>query len=115
MNPHELNILHILHVSGVLVLFGATFYGFAGAPETRKRVLMWSGIAALVVFVTGFRLWQGAYDFHGGWVWVKLVCWLGLSSIGGLAYRRRDSVPLLIFLALLFAVTAIAMVYVRPF
>ena len=47
MSPAELTVLHITHVSAVLVLIGYTFFAFAGAPETRKRVLMITGVALL--------------------------------------------------------------------
>ncbi|MDE3084612.1 MAG: hypothetical protein KGJ37_05260 [Verrucomicrobiota bacterium] len=115
MNPHEYNILHIVHVASVIGLAGATFYAFAGVPETRKRVIMWSGIASLLVLLTGLRMWQTIYHFHGGWVVVKLVCWLGVSSIGGVAYRRRGAAGLLMVITLALLITAVAMVYVKPF
>jgi hypothetical protein len=115
MNPQELNSLHILHVLSAMGLLGTTFYACAGAPETRKKVLMWSGIASLLVVLTGIRLWQGLYHFSGGWAWVKLVCWLGLSALGGIAYRRREKAGTWIILALALTAIALAMVYVRPF
>jgi hypothetical protein len=114
MNPSELNALHIIHVLSVLGLTGATFYAFAGAPESRKRVLMWSGIASLLVLATGIRLWQ-VLHIQGGWIWVKLICWLGLSAISGIAYRRRGATGLLMLITLALLATALAMVYVRPF
>jgi len=49
MSPAEFNFLHIFHISSVLLLIGATFYAFAAPPETRKRVAIFSGIAALLV------------------------------------------------------------------
>ncbi len=64
MNPQELNTLHIVHVLSVLGLTGATFYAFAGAPESRKRVLMWSGIASLLVLLHDVRMWQADYQFR---------------------------------------------------
>ena len=115
MNPAELNALHIIHVSSALGLVGATFYAFAGPPETRKKVLMWSGIATLLLLLTGIRMWQAMYGFHGGWVVVKLFCWLGLSAIGGIAYRRRDQAGFFTILTLLLAVVAVVMVYTKPF
>jgi hypothetical protein len=60
-------------------------------------------------------MWQAEYHFHGGWVWVKLVCWLGLSAISGIAYRRRGATGLLGLITLALLATALAMVYVRPF
>ena len=47
---------HILHVSSLLVLFGYTFYAFAAPAETRKRVLVITGIASLLVLIGGFGL-----------------------------------------------------------
>ncbi len=115
MNPQELNLLHIVHILSVLGLTGATFYAFAGAPESRKRVMMWSGIASLLVLLTGFRMWQD-YHFHAGWwLMVKFVCWLGLSAMSGIAYRRRGATGLLIFVTLALLAVALVMVYLRPF
>jgi len=115
MNPYELNTLHTLHVGAAILLVGITFYAFAGAPETRKTVLIWSGVTSLLVFATGLRMWQGIYGFHGGWVIAKLVCWLGLSSIAGMAYRKRDRASLLILITAALAVVSVALVYTKPF
>ncbi|MDD2764931.1 MAG: hypothetical protein PHE83_13265 [Opitutaceae bacterium] len=116
MNPHESIILHLLHVAAALVLMGYTFYAFAAAPETRKRVLIWTGGASLVMLLTGLRMWQGLYGFApAGWLIVKLICWLGLSALAGIAYRKRGKAGLLAGVALILAVTAVAMVYVKPF
>jgi hypothetical protein len=115
MNSQELNALHILHVLSAIGLVGTTFYACAGAPERRKKLLMWSGIASLLVFLTGFRLWQGAFHFAGGWAIVKLVCWLGLSGLAGIAYRRQEKASLWITLALALTAVALVMVYLKPF
>ncbi|MEI6862422.1 MAG: hypothetical protein WCL04_09245 [Verrucomicrobiota bacterium] len=117
VNPHELNGLVILHLFAMLVLVGTTFYACAGAPETRRKVLMWSGIASLLVLLTGGRMWMVLKPTfqQQGWLVVKLVCWLGLSAFAGLAYRRREKACLWIALTLALALTAIAMVRVKPF
>jgi len=115
MNGSEINLLHVVHVASVL-LFGAyTFFAFAAPPETRKRVLAITGVAALLVLLTGIRMWQGLFGFHPfGWVIVKLVCWLGLSAITGLAYRKREHANTLMIVAIVLAVIAIAMAYYKP-
>jgi hypothetical protein len=116
MSPHELNGLKILHVSGVLVLIAYTFFAFAGSPETRKRVLMITGIATLLVLLTGIRMWQGLLAFKPlGWVVIKLVCWLALSAVSGLAYRKREMTNTLMVVTLVLAILAVAMVFVKPF
>lgn len=116
MNPHELNALHVLHLSGVLVLVAYTFFAFAAPVETRKRVLMITGIASLLVLLTGIRMWQGVLGFHVfGWLVVKILCWLGLSAISGLAYKKRELTGTLSVVTLVLAIMAVAMAFVKPF
>jgi hypothetical protein len=105
----------ILHLSSVIVLLGYTFYAFAAPAETRRRVLMLTGIAALLVLVSGFGMLARLHLGFPGWAIVKLVCLLGLASISGIAYRRRALADLFMMIAFLLAITAVAMVYVRPF
>ncbi len=106
---------HVLHVSSIIVLLGYSFYAFAAPAETRKRVLMITGIATLLVLVSGFAMLAKEHLGFPGWVAVKLVCWLGLSAVAGIAYRRRAQADLFMILAFVLAITAVAMVYVRPF
>lgn len=115
MNPAEFNALHILHVLSVLIMGASVFYAVAGAPETRKTALKWSGIASLVVLLTGFRMWQALYQFSGLWAVIKIVCWLGLSAFVGLAYKRRAQARLWITLTVVLFAVALVMVYVKPF
>ena len=117
INAHELNALIILHIFAVIVLVGTVFYACAGALETRKKVLMWNGIASLVVLLTGGRLWMVLKPTfqQQGWLVVKFVCWLGVSALAGFAYRRREKAGLWMVLALVLALTAVAMVRVKPF
>ena len=110
-----LNTTLVLHLSSIIVLLGYTFYAFAAPAETRRRVLMITGIAALLVLVTGFSMLHKLQLGFPGWVVVKLVCLLGLASIAGIAYRRRAMADLFMIVALVLAITAVAMVYVRPF
>lgn len=116
MNIHELNTLHILHVLSAIVLMGWTFYAFAAPPETRKKVMIWTGVASLLILLTGVRMWQALHLFVvSGWIVIKIFCWLGLSALAGIAYRRREKTGLLAWIALVLAATAVAMAYVKPF
>ena len=115
MSPTEINTLHVLHVASAFFLVGWTFYAFAAPRETRGKVLAYSGIASLIVLLTGLRLWQGIYAFHGGWVIVKIVCWLGLSAIAGIAYQKRNRVPLLAWITVALVTLAVVMAYTKPF
>ena len=49
-----LNTYLVLHLSSIIVLLGYTFYAFAAPAETRIRVLMITGTAAILIAVTGF-------------------------------------------------------------
>lgn len=106
----------ILHVISVVGLLAGTFYAFAAPAETRKKVLALTGIASLVALIAAFGLIAKVYQNHfAGWMIVKLVCWLGLSALGGIGYRRRGAVGVLAVVALLLASVAVVMVYTKPF
>lgn len=116
MNPYESIALHVLHVASVLILFAFTFYAFAAPAETRKKVMIWTGVANLLILLTGIRMWQGLYGFHPlGWVIVKIVGWLFLAALAGLAYRRREKAGLWSGLAIVVGLIAVIMVYAQPF
>jgi hypothetical protein len=112
MNPI---FYYILHVSAVLTMTGYTFYAFAAAPETRKRVLMIGGIASLLALVGGFGLQAKLGYGFPGWLIVKILCWLGLSALTGIGYRRRGAAGTLAVVAIALAVVAVVMVYLKPF
>ncbi len=106
---------HVLHLSSIFVLLGYTFYAFAAPSETRKRVMMITGIAALLVLVSGMGMLHRMHLGFPAWAGVKLVCLLGLAATTGFAYRRRAQADLFMIVAFVLAITAVAMVYVRPF
>ena len=105
----------IIHVIALLVLNGGTFFAFAAQPETRKKTLMLTGIASLLMVISGVGLMHKLGYAWTGWVFVKLVCWLGLSALGGIAYRKRGLVPVLKGVALGLVTLAVIMVYTKPF
>ena len=106
---------YILHVSSVLVLAAYTFYAFAAPLETRKRVMMITGIASLLALVGGFGLQAKLGYGFPGWIIVKLVCWFGISALAGVGYRRRGAVGTLALVAIALLIIAVVMVYVKPF
>ncbi len=77
--------------------------------------MMWGGIASLLVVLTGARMWASLYGWHVGWPVVKAFCWLALSAMGGMAYRKRDQAGTFIVIAVVLATVAVAMVYLKPF
>jgi hypothetical protein len=108
-------VYYILHVISVLVLTGYTFYAFAAGPETRKRVMMITGIASLLALIAGFGLQAKLNYGFPGWLIVKLVCWFGLSGLAGVGYRRRGAAGTLALVAVVLAAVAVVMVYTKPF
>jgi hypothetical protein len=105
----------VIHLSSIIVLLGYTFYAFAAPAETRKRVLMITGVASLLILVTGFGMLRRLHLGYPAWSIVKLACWLGLSMIGGIAYRKRAQADAYMIIAFSLAIIAVVMVYVRPF
>ncbi len=107
----------ILHLLSLIVLTAHTFMAFANpAPENRKRTLMITGVAALLMFISGFgMLTVNKIPFATGWVLVKLVCWLGLAGMAGMAYRKAHLRGVLSVVAMALITVALFMVYLRPF
>jgi CDP-diglyceride synthetase len=109
-------VYSILHVVSLLVLTGYTFYAFAAPAETRKKVLMVTGIASLLMLVSGFGLISKVYgNQFMGWMIVKMVCWLGLSALAGIGYRRREKAKIFAAVAIALVFIAVFMVYSKPF
>jgi len=46
----------IVHLTSLIILLGYTFYAFAAPAETRKRVMILTGIMSLLVVITGVGL-----------------------------------------------------------
>ena len=113
MNPVYYQILHVF---ALLVLTAHTFSAFANpVPENRRQTMIITGIASLLVLVSGFGMVAKLYGNHiSGWMVVKLVCWLVFSALAGIAYRKpelRRTLAVIGFSALLLA---LVMVFVKP-
>lgn len=112
MQPY---VYHILHLLSLVVLTGGTFYGFAGSPASKKTVMITTGVASLLMLVSGFGLLAKLQYGFPGWVIVKLVCWLGLAGLAGIGYRKRNKAALFMSIVLALVFVALVMVYRRPF
>ncbi len=105
---------YLLHLFSLFVLTAHTFMAFGNPdPANRKQTMIITGIATLLVLVSGFgllaKLHPGQFP---GWVIVKLVCWLGLSALAGIVYRRPHLRGLLATVALGLILVALFMVYI---
>ena len=76
--------------------------------------MMITGIASVLALVSGFGLMAKLHPTEYGAVWfiVKLFCWLGLSALAGIVYRRPHHRGTLAATALGLILVALFMVYV---
>jgi asparagine N-glycosylation enzyme membrane subunit Stt3 len=111
MNPLYYSLLHVF---ALFVLSAHTFMAFANpAPENRKRTMIITGSASLLALIAaGGLMAKLGYSWGSGWVIVKLICWLGLSGLAGIAYRRPHLRGTLALVALALTLTALVMVYI---
>jgi len=110
----KVHIYQILHVVSMILLVAFTFQAFANPdPKTRKRTMMLTGIFALTMLIGGFGLITVMKIGFPIWILIKLVCWFGLVSIGGMAYRKPAKIPMLTGVTIVLIVVAVSSVYLR--
>ena len=111
-----IKIFLILHVLSISTLFGTCIGAFVlPTPENRKKMLLYSGIASLGAFITGFGMAGMNHIGFPGWLLVKIACWLLLSVMVGMFFREPNKRASMIKLSTFVFVTALVMVFVRPF
>ena len=107
-------IYQVLHVASMVLLAAFLFQAFANPdPKNRKKTGMITGILALLMLIGGFGLVATMKVGFPWWIIVKIVCWLGLASMSGMAYRKPQRIPMLTAVAIALILTAIVAVYFR--
>ena len=110
----KLQIYQVLHVASMVLLTAFLFQAFANPdPKNRKKTMMATGVFATLMLIGGFGLVATMKVGFPWWVTVKLVCWLGLASISGMAYRKPQRIPLLSVVVIALILIAIVTVYFR--
>ena len=110
----KLAIYQIMHVGSMIMLTTFLFMAFANpAPETRRRTLMWTGIFSLLMLIGGFGMLAVLKLGFPVWILIKLVCWLILSGLAGVAYRRPASMFTWKAIAWAALLIAVATVYLK--
>lgn len=98
----------------MVLLTAFLFQAFANPdPKNKMKMLCVTGIFAVLMLIGGFGLLATMKVGFPWWIIVKLVCWLGLASISGMAYRKPQRIPLLTVVAIALILTAIITVYFR--
>ena len=113
----KLTFYKLLHLFSMIVLTAHLFMSFANPdPKNRKLTLMVTGIALLLMLISGFGMLAiEKIPVATGWVIVKLACWLALGALSGVVYRKAHLRGLLSFLTLGLILVAMVMVLFRPF
>ncbi len=108
-----IKIYSVMHVLGGFLLVALTFAACAAPnPETRKRNLALTGILSLLMLVGGFGLVARVYEnAWPHWVFIKVACWLGLSALCGIAYRKPGKGGTLMWIAAILTAVAVGTVY----
>ena len=113
-------VYQILHVASMVFLIATVFAIFAGAPESKRKVFsMLVGVLTLLALVGGFGLASAVHQLPNPanwpfWMWGKVVCWLGIAAIGGMAFKRRAKPAAFVALVVVLSLLAIILVYTRP-
>lgn len=117
MDPRFYSIIHVFFI---LLLTGSIFYIVANPqPHKKRKMMILSGIASLLALVGAAGVLGknfGALPAGGwtqGWVIVKLIAWLLLTGLAGMAYRISKTAVIWSTVAL--TLIALYMVYFRPF
>ena len=108
--------LHVFHLFSVFLLVGVTFAAFAAPQlENRRRSLMWSGLFSLFVVISGFAQLGIMGAGFPGWAIVKLLCWLVLSVVAGIVFRKPNQITAWLVVSLVAIFVAVGMVTFKPF
>lgn len=117
MSPVFYQILHVL--SAILLVSFVISACSDPKPERKKRVMMITGILSLLVLAGGFGLAIKIYDISNplkftGWMMAKVVIWILLSGMAGMAFRRSTISGVLTLVVIAMAGIAVYLVYAKP-
>ncbi|MFT7668552.1 MAG: hypothetical protein ACI8X5_001246 [Planctomycetota bacterium] len=113
MNPI---IYSIIHVVCIILLTAFTFQAFAEPDlKNRSRILRLTGIFGLLAAIAGFGLQAKLIEGFPLWLIVKIVCWLGITGMAGIAFRKPDKTKALSMITMALIIVAVLAVYLRPF
>ena len=123
------SVYKIVHYAGLFVALAAVVAFLARVPlmdrgERRtdpwqRRLIALHGTGLFLVLLGGFGMLARLGITEGlglpGWIWAKLVLWVGLGALVSIGKRKRDAAPWLLLAAPLLAILAGAVAHLKPF
>ncbi|MDA1259712.1 MAG: hypothetical protein O3A20_03735 [Planctomycetota bacterium] len=108
-------VYSLMHVASGFLLVATTFYAFAApTPERRRCTLIVAGVLSLLMLTGGFgQMARLGYGF-ATWLYIKIACWLLLSAMAGIAFKKPQLAGKLTVLTALVILTAVWSVYYKP-
>lgn len=110
-----IQVYSLMHVASALLLVAATFSAFAAPTAERKRgVMILAGVLSLLMLTGGFGLMARLGYSFATWLYVKIACWMVLSAMAGIAFRRPQLAGKLTIVTAAVILTAVWSVYYKP-
>ncbi len=110
-----IQVYYLMHVASGFLLAALTFHAFAApTPERRRCTLILAGVLSLLMLTGGFGLLARLDYSFAPWVYIKIGCWLVLSAMSGIAFRRPELAKKLTLLTVAVILLAIWSVYYKP-
>jgi len=110
------SVYHVIHIIAVMLLVGIVFWALSDpSQEKRKAALKWSGICSIVALLAGFGLITKINMGFPLWIIVKIICWLILTGLVGVAYKNPEKKKELLVTTIALVTIAVVMVSLKPF
>lgn len=110
-----LQVYQLMHVASGFLLVALTFQAFAAPdPARRRSTLIATGVLALLMLTGGFGMMARMHYGWAPWIFIKIACWLVLSALAGVAFRRPHLAKPLTWTCTAVVLLAVFTVYVKP-
>jgi uncharacterized membrane protein SirB2 len=119
--PYE--VYKLLHFLGILMTFlslgGVILFVMNGGTKEqlshRKLAGIMHGIGLVLILLGGFGM-LAKINLQGrfGWLVLKILIWIALGGISGLAYNKPDAAKSLWFGVIILGLLAVALVVFKP-
>lgn len=111
----SIQLYQMMHLISGFLLVAVTFQAFAAPdPARRKGALITGGILSLLMLTGGFGLMARLGMEWRPWIFIKVACWLVLSGLAGMAFRRPGLVRPLSVVGAVVIGAAVWAVYTKP-